>query len=165
MEILSRPGVEFEALKYDADEDRYFVRNFVDDDGNYASCNEEIPFPVATNYVRISDGTPVACHGLKNATHLNGKIGDTRRYDESTGRHEVHFDDKSPKSAAVKPENLRIVFDLPAEEAFDERVAAATDEEGAQEVTAGLARIDLNTKSNTNKQVKGKKRGKKNRRK
>jgi hypothetical protein len=34
----------------------------------------------------------------------------------SGARIEVHFEDKSQKSALVKPENLRIAFELPPSE-------------------------------------------------
>ena len=29
----------------------------------------------------FAPGTPVICHGLVNASHLNGKIGDARKFD------------------------------------------------------------------------------------
>jgi hypothetical protein len=62
-----------------------------------------------------SNGVPVVCHGLKNnAAYLNGKIGDIRSFDVTTGRYGVYFEDESiklPKS--VKPWNLRILFELP----------------------------------------------------
>jgi hypothetical protein len=68
---------------------------------------------VDTNILRPCVGTPVMCHGLKNASHLNGKIGDVRSYDTATWRHGVHFEDKSIEPKCVKPENLRILFELP----------------------------------------------------
>lgn len=68
---------------------------------------------VDSELVALSEGIPVACHGLKNATHLNGKIGDARRFDTKAKRWSVHFEDKTLKPCLVKPENLRILFDLP----------------------------------------------------
>ena len=66
-------------------------------------------------------GCPVICHGLVNASHLNGKLGDVRSIissDKGGGIDElrlgVYFEDKSLKSAAVKPANLRIAFVLPS---------------------------------------------------
>jgi hypothetical protein len=60
-----------------------------------------------------TNGTPVICHGLKNtAAHLNGKIGDIRSFDETTGRYGVYFEDESIKPKSVKPRNLRIIFEL-----------------------------------------------------
>lgn len=70
---------------------------------------------VAIDDVKIERGTPVICHGLKNAAHLNGKIGDITSYDGETGRYGVRFEDKGLTSALVKPSNLRIVFELPDE--------------------------------------------------
>ena len=61
----------------------------------------------------MSRGTPVICHGLKNARHLNGKIGDVMRYDTVACRYEVRFEHKSLRPASVKAANLRILFDLP----------------------------------------------------
>jgi hypothetical protein len=62
--------------------------------------------------VVTSRGTPVVCTGLQKATHLNGKIGDRREFDEDTGRYTIHFEDETLKPVMVKPENIRIVFDL-----------------------------------------------------
>ena len=61
----------------------------------------------------IGIGMPVICHGLKNANHLNGKLGDLRLYHEERDRYEVHFEDKSLTPAFVRSRNLCIVFDLP----------------------------------------------------
>ena len=58
------------------------------------------------------------CYGLKNAAHLNGKIGCVMSRDKKTGRCEVRFDDKSLKPVLVKQENLRIVFDLPVARSY-----------------------------------------------
>lgn len=60
-------------------------------------------------------GCPVACHGLKKATHLNGKIGDLRTpptFSDGTYRFMVHFEDEGLKPVLVKLENLRVAFDL-----------------------------------------------------
>jgi hypothetical protein len=56
-------------------------------------------------------GTPVVCHGLVDGVHLNGKIGDTRGFDE--GKFEVHFEEADLEPARIKHENLRILFELP----------------------------------------------------
>ena len=34
----------------------------------------------------IVPGMPVVCHGLKNAQHLNEKLGDVRSFDDDSGR-------------------------------------------------------------------------------
>lgn len=61
-------------------------------------------------------GTPVVIDGFKNkATNLTGKIGDIRSMNMDTApeRYGVYFEDKSIKPKSVKPENLRIIFELP----------------------------------------------------
>jgi len=95
--------------------------------------NEERVINVTSDHVLLQACCPVVCRGLKNAPHLNGKLGQVKsiynaidkspfRVDHvahflpSTGlRFSVHFVDTSMKPAAVKLENLRIVFDLPDE--------------------------------------------------
>jgi hypothetical protein len=60
----------------------------------------------------------VICHGLVRASHLNGKVGDARACHNSiTGRRvAMHFAGKSLKTALIKPENVRVAFELPREE-------------------------------------------------
>lgn len=72
----------------------------------------ERTFELELSNVVTSKGTPVVCTGLQKATHLNGKIGDRRDYDEDTGRYAIHFEDGRLKPVKVKPENFRIVFEL-----------------------------------------------------
>ena len=55
-------------------------------------------------------GSIVECHGLKKAAHLNGKFGTVES--SANSRYVVAFEEKNLDSAAVKPENLRIAFDL-----------------------------------------------------
>ena len=82
---------------------------------------------VESDKVLILPGVPVVCHGLKNASHLNGKIGDVPGYGKGkmgdvrrefgnggAFRYSVHFEDESLKPCLVKPENVRVLFDLPA---------------------------------------------------
>jgi hypothetical protein len=59
----------------------------------------------------------VICHELVSASHLNGELGVARDVKKSgTGiRFAVHFEKKNLQSAFVKPENLRIAFELPSE--------------------------------------------------
>eukprot|EP00984_Skeletonema_dohrnii_P010662 scaffold4179_cov71-Skeletonema_dohrnii-CCMP3373.AAC.3 len=105
----------YEALRYDDDGDSCILQGPVpknticqprnDDDGQtFSAPSVEISFSL---------GTPVMLHGLKKAAHLNGEIGDVREYCQSTDRCVVHLEDKGLKPVKVKPENLRIVFDLP----------------------------------------------------
>ena len=58
-------------------------------------------------------GTPVVCQGLSESAPFNGKIGDTRGFNECEGKFEVHFEDAGLEPAIIKHENLRIVFELP----------------------------------------------------
>ena len=100
----------FQALGYENGGEICVVAGPIDDD-------EGRIFPVtsATMYPRV--GCPVICHGLINAPHLNGKLGEIRSFaeDSSSGdvRFGVHFEEKGLKSAAVKNRNLQIVFELP----------------------------------------------------
>lgn len=77
-------------------------------------ANKEKTFIVELSDLFPTMGSPVVCFGLRNATHLNGKIGDVRHLHDD-GRYEVHFEDVSlkPNVARVKPENVRLVVDLP----------------------------------------------------
>lgn len=113
----------FRAVRYTADGEKCVVQgpipNVVYDprinpsepSSNYGA---EGTFEVERADVIISKGTPVVCTGLQKAKHLNGKIGDRRDFDEETGRYTIHFEDEAMKPVKVKPENLRIVFDLQA---------------------------------------------------
>lgn len=59
------------------------------------------------------------CHGLASASHLNSRLGVVRNVKPDdiefsfSFRLGVNFEKKSLKSALVKPENLRIAFELP----------------------------------------------------
>jgi hypothetical protein len=70
---------------------------------------------VVNNRILPAGGCPVICHGLVSAPHLNGELGEVRDMKEDgTGiRLGVQFEKKGVKSALVKPENLRIAFELP----------------------------------------------------
>lgn len=67
---------------------------------------------IDTKCTILTHGTPVICHSLVKANHLNGKLGDLRKLDNSSGRCVVHFEEKGIKPCLVKMENLRIVLDL-----------------------------------------------------
>jgi hypothetical protein len=57
-------------------------------------------------------GTPVICRGLKRAHNLNRKIGDVRGIDDKSQRYKVYFEDPKLKPCLVKPENIKILFEL-----------------------------------------------------
>jgi hypothetical protein len=101
-------GLEFQAIGYE--NNKYVLRGPI---GVPEEMKETLR--VDRTYVILeSNGTPVVCNGLKNnAAFLNGKIGDIRSFDESTGRYGVYFEDESIKPKSVKPQNLRILFELP----------------------------------------------------
>ena len=73
-------------------------------------------FSAESKHLTFRMGTPVICHGLKNAKQVNGKLGCVRSYDLGTSRYGVHFEDSRLKPVKVKQEKLRIVFDLPDSE-------------------------------------------------
>ena len=95
----------FQALRYDDDGDTCVTEGQLDDEREDRFTNDLI-FP--------NPGCPVVCHGLVSALHLNGKLGEVKKFvNQPAGtRLEVHFDDKSQKPVFVKPENLRIAFEL-----------------------------------------------------
>ncbi len=103
---------QLQALRYvNNDEDCIVIRD-EDDEGEPFSLPRSVFFPTL--------GCPVICHGLVNASHLNGKLGEVRSVlpDKSGSMDElrlgVYFEDKSLKSASVKNGNLRIAFVLPS---------------------------------------------------
>ena len=61
-------------------------------------------------------GTPIICCGLKNATHINGKLEDVQSYNLETSRYAVYFPDDHLEPVEIKAANLNIVFDLPDSE-------------------------------------------------
>jgi hypothetical protein len=65
-----------------------------------------------------NNGCVVICHGLVSASHLNGELGEVREFklDGAGIRLAVQFEKKALKSALVKPENLRVAFELPSQE-------------------------------------------------
>jgi len=113
VEVMTHDGIKvYQALRFDDEEGKYVVNGPISDP---RKPDEEEIMTVAMNDIILIQGSPVMCHGLRNAAHLNGKVGDTRSFDNKTGRYRVRFEDKSLKSALVKPGNLRIAFDLPDE--------------------------------------------------
>ena len=73
---------KYEAGGYSDEEEKYVViRGPLP---NPRIWDEEQIMTVAINDIIYLPGTAVICHGLKNAAHLNGKIGDIRSRDNST---------------------------------------------------------------------------------
>jgi hypothetical protein len=106
--MLQSLGLKFVAVGYE--EDKYVLRGPIGVPEEQMQTLRVDP----TDVVLKNNETPVVCHGLKNnATYLNGKIGDIRSFDETTGRYGVYLEDESIKPKSVKPRNLRILFELP----------------------------------------------------
>jgi hypothetical protein len=105
----------FEALRYENDGEICVVTGPIAEPRH---VDDEQIFHVSSELI-VPVRCPVICHGLVSASHLNGKMGDIRARCMNTAgglRFAVHFEDKSLKPATVKPENLRIVFNLQSEE-------------------------------------------------
>ena len=81
---------------------------------NPRNVDKEKTFEVNTHSIIPSFETPVICHGLKSAAHLNGRVGDMRSVGEGHGKDRflVYLEGKK-EPVLVKLENLRIAFDLP----------------------------------------------------
>ena len=109
-------------LRYDNDGEVCIITGPITDNDPLGEKegDEGQPFGIPSTSVSPAIGCPVICHGLVNAAHLNGKLGDVRSISFSKDsdrvvRLGVHFEDMSLKPAAVKPGNLRIAFVLPSE--------------------------------------------------
>jgi hypothetical protein len=101
-------GLNLQAIGYE--EAKYVVQGPIDVPEEQMQILRVDP----TDVILVSNGIPVVCHGLKNnAAFLNGKIGDIRSFDETTGRYGVYFEDESIKPKCVKLRNLQILFELP----------------------------------------------------
>ena len=107
----------FQALRYENDGKICVVTGPIPVTGPRNVDNEKM-LHFENGLIMPSNGCPVICHGLLSASHLNGKLGDVRT-EKLCGneiRLAVHFEDKSLKSALVKPENVRIAFELASKE-------------------------------------------------
>jgi len=106
----------FHALKYENDGLICVVKGpVVEFSGGSSSMQEEhmLTLSLPVSDVFPGPGTPVVCQGLSESAHFNGKIGDTRGFNEGEGKFEVHFEEAGLEPAIIKHENLRIVFELP----------------------------------------------------
>jgi hypothetical protein len=109
VKVKGRKGL-FEALFYENDE--YVIQGPIQ---NPRAEEEEDTINVAPSKIilQTNRAAPVICHGLLNAIHLNGKIGEVKSFSESTGRYGIHFEGQAIEPMGVKPENLSILFELP----------------------------------------------------
>ena len=82
------------------------------------SHGTDVPLHAQTVSVKdliLQPGTPVVCHGLEKASHLNGKLGEIRNHiDKKTGRFEVFFEEAGLPPCRVRQNNLQVVIELPA---------------------------------------------------
>lgn len=109
----------FQALRYVESSERYVIKGPAGVRGNWFESRDESKENtelVHPEYLAYEAGTPVVCYGLKNASHLNGKIGDIRSINMKNGRYQIYFEDTNlkPPMAEVRHQNVRIVFDLKA---------------------------------------------------
>ncbi len=112
----------FQALRYENDGEECVVQGPI---GIPRQIEEEEEFTMDSIDVIPSVGTPVICHSLQKAAHLNGKMGEVRKFDskvkedgrkyfdKDVDRCVVYFEDEGLKPVSVKATNLRVVFDLP----------------------------------------------------
>lgn len=112
----------FQALRYANDGEECVVQGPI---GIPRQIEEEEEYVMDSVDIIPSVGTPVVCHSLQKAAHLNGKIGEVRNFDttkkedgrkyfdKDVDRCVVYFEDKGLKPVSVKTTNLRVVFDLP----------------------------------------------------
>jgi hypothetical protein len=107
-------GESFQALRYENDGEICVVQGLI---AKPRQVDDEMVQRIANNLMIPKLGCAVICHGLVSASHLNGELGEVRDMKRSgTGiRLALHFEKKGVKSALVKPENLRIAFELPDE--------------------------------------------------
>ena len=107
----------FQALRYEEDGDKCVAQGPIMEP--VRDTQAEQMFTVAASDLMFVFGTPVVCHGSKELSHLNGKIGDLRSWQEETnGRYMIHFEDedREPSGGRMAEErNIRILFDLPNE--------------------------------------------------
>jgi hypothetical protein len=110
--IVLPQNKHFQALRYENDGEICVITGPVAMPRN---LEDERVYHVDSHLVIPNNGCPVLCHGLVSASHLNGELGEVRNWKNTeTGiRFAVYFEKKGAKSALVKPENLRIAFELP----------------------------------------------------
>ena len=113
--VLPESGEMYQALRYDNDGQVCVIQGPISDP---RQVDDEGIHHTAHNLVIPTNGCPVICHGLVSASHLNGELGVVRNIKENVNgiRLAVHFDQMNLGlgSALVKPENLRVAFELPS---------------------------------------------------
>jgi hypothetical protein len=115
-------SVLFQALRYENEGGECVVQGPI---GIPRQLEKEEEYTMDSIDIIPSVGTPVVCHSLQKAAHLNGKIGEVRKFDtkekedgrkyfdKDVDRCVVYFEDEGLKPVSVKATNLRVVFNLP----------------------------------------------------
>ncbi len=120
---VAKPGSDYnaflpsvyKALRYENDGQVCIITGPPVPDSIRVGDGEGDSFSIPSTSIFPETGCPIICHGLLNAPHLNGKLGDVRSIAMGRSgevRLTVCFEDKILGSAAVKPRNLRIAFDV-----------------------------------------------------
>ena len=107
--VLSRKGggydiSPYQLLRYEGDRNEICVLRPFKPQAN--------TFTMESKYLSLLPGTPVVCHSLVKAMHLNGKMGDIRSIDPKTERYRVYFEDQELSPVSVKLDNILVVFNL-----------------------------------------------------
>ena len=104
----------FQALRYENEGEICVVTGPIK---RSRQIDEESIFHVESNSIIPITGCPVFCHGLVSESHLTGKLGEVRGRGDGNGMLLVLFEiEGGQMPVSVKPENLRVAFDFPAEE-------------------------------------------------
>jgi hypothetical protein len=119
--VVSPERYLYQALRYKNDGKMCIVKGPISEPRRE---NDERIHRVNSNLIIPGKSMPVICRGLVNASHLNGEFGEVRDIKQnSTGtpKLEVQFRVHSKGNLysflmLVKPENLRIAFELPSED-------------------------------------------------
>ena len=97
----------FELIKYESNtEECVLVGPLMEGD----DCKDTHTFNV--NDIYFSRRTVVVCHGLEDADHLKGKLGEVIYCDKESDSYTVKFEDESLPPLIVKRANVRAVLDL-----------------------------------------------------
>ena len=108
-----RDGEElFELLRCEIDGNACVVQGPISKPRNVEA---EKTTTISSEDIWLRGGTPVVCLGLTETgtTQFNGKIGDVRSCDKTSGRYIVHFEDDSIGPQPLEKKFLRVLFDLP----------------------------------------------------
>ena len=105
---------QYQVLELDEEEQTYLIKGPITVGlPEQRNEDEEVTRTVSMSDVRLYTNTPVFCHGLIKAQHLNGMPGEARDYNADSCRYAVHFEDQTVEPATVRGANLRIALVLP----------------------------------------------------